>query len=525
MDVDESRVDSEVSDRVLGSSGTDLVEDVCADAPMDDNPWSDYCMIEEAEARQWVCDLEAQCREESAMGDFEEGDGGLDPAKVAAARAEEVSYMHQRGLWDVVPVPPGVYPVSVRWVDVVKGDGSTRSRLVARDFKGDDRGRDDLFVATPPLEAFRVVLSRAVTETSTRERRRVVFIDAKKAHLNPRCHEDVYIELPVECGAPPGMCGKLRFWLYGFRRAASEWEQHYASLLESAGFVRGAACPVLFYHPGRDISLAVHGDDFVAAGLAGDLAWLTDYLQQCFEIKVRAVLGDGPHFDKEVVMLGRTVRWTQSGVEIEADPKHRRLLMEGFGLDDSSKGLMVNGEAKIELDQDSNGIELVTSEATAFRALVARLNFLSQDNPELQFPAKELSRDMAHPTVGSWSRLKKTVRFLVSRRRVVWRFDFQEDPGRLRVYTDSDWGGDRLSRKSTTGGAICFGGHCLRTWSSTQGAIALSSAEAEFYALVDGALRAKWTQSVLCELGWPVSPAAELCTDSSAAKSFISRRV
>ena len=28
-----------------------------------------------------------------------------------------------------------------------------------------------------------------------------MFIDAKKAHLNPKCLEDVYMELPAECGA------------------------------------------------------------------------------------------------------------------------------------------------------------------------------------------------------------------------------------------------------------------------------------------------------------------------------------
>ena len=69
-----------------------------------------------------------------------------------------------------------------------------------------------------------------------------------------------------------------------------------------------------------------------------------------------------------------------------------------------------------------------------------------------------------------------------------------------------------------------LGSHCLRTWSSTQGAIALSSAEAEFYALIDAVLRAKWAQSVLSELGVPVSPVAEAFTDSAAAKSFVSKR-
>ena len=48
-----------------------------------------------------------------------------------------------------------------------------------------------------------------------------MFIDVKKAHLNPACEDDVYIALPEECGVGRGMCGKLKFWLYGFRQAAS----------------------------------------------------------------------------------------------------------------------------------------------------------------------------------------------------------------------------------------------------------------------------------------------------------------
>ena len=50
----------------------------------------------------------------------------LDPVKVAEARKEEVAYMKKRGLWDVVPRPEGVIPVSVRWVDVIKAEGITR---------------------------------------------------------------------------------------------------------------------------------------------------------------------------------------------------------------------------------------------------------------------------------------------------------------------------------------------------------------------------------------------------------------
>ena len=67
-----------------------------------------------------------------------------------------------------------------------------------------------------------------------------------------------------------------------------------------------------------------------------------------------------------------------------------------------------------------------------------------------------------------------------------------------------------------------MGGHCLRSWCLTQAAIALSSAEAEYYAMVEGAKRAKGVQTLLAELG--VGSQIILATDSSAAKSLGSRR-
>ena len=61
----------------------------------------------------------------------------------------------------------------------------------------------------------------------------------------------------------------------------------YAGLLEGIGFVRGQACGVTFHHPGREISMAVHGDDFTLCGLDEDLWWAHDHMASWFEIKLR----------------------------------------------------------------------------------------------------------------------------------------------------------------------------------------------------------------------------------------------
>ena len=231
--------------------------------------------------------------------------------------------MEERGIWVLRPIEEcwqktGKAPVSVRWVDTNKGTPEfveVRSRLVARDFKGADKDRDDLFAETPPLEAQRLQLSRAATRRKDGKWRKLMFIDARKAHLNPRCEDDVYVLLPEECGCPEGMCGKLEFWLYGFRKAASAWEGFYGGKLEEVGFTRGMSCGVVFYHKVRDLSVVVHGDDFTLCGLEEDLWWLKGLMESWYEIKVRAVLGGEEKDDKEVVILGRVVRWTPGGLE------------------------------------------------------------------------------------------------------------------------------------------------------------------------------------------------------------------
>ena len=61
-------------------------------------------------------------------------------------------------------------------------------------------------------------------------------------------------------------------------------------------------------------------------------------------------------------------------------------------------------------------------EAKEFRSMVARLNYLAQDVPDLQYPAKEVSREMAKPKRGAWTRLKKVVRYILGREAVVWKY-------------------------------------------------------------------------------------------------------
>eukprot|EP00973_Karenia_brevis_P002078 281481-Karenia_brevis.AAC.1 len=138
---------------------------------------------------------------------------------------------------------------------------------------------------TPPLEAKRMLMSRALARRSDGRSRKLMFVDVKKAHLNPVCEEDVCLELPGECHRPLGYCGKLVCWMYGIRGAAAAWEKCYADKLSSVGFKRGVSCGVVCYHKERDVSLEVHGDDFTFCGLEEDSKLVRSLMESWFEIK------------------------------------------------------------------------------------------------------------------------------------------------------------------------------------------------------------------------------------------------
>jgi len=170
--------------------------------------------------------------------------------------------MQTRGIWEVVDVNDcwvalGRAPTTVKWVDTKK-----RSRLVGRDFKPKgEQERADIFASMPPWEAKKLLFSLAASQVGQERVRKLLFVDATKAHVNGVCEVDAFIDLPPEA-YEPGKCAKLKHWLYGMRPAARAWEDLYALRLVSVGFVQGSSAPTVFSNKERNLECVVHGDDF-----------------------------------------------------------------------------------------------------------------------------------------------------------------------------------------------------------------------------------------------------------------------
>ncbi len=172
------------------------------------------------------------------------------------------------------------------------------------------------------------------------------------------------------------------------------------------------------------------------------------------EVTVGPRLGPGPNDAKEARALNRVVRWTEHGVEYEADPRQTERLVSECGLTGANPmatpGVRTTA-AEIAADQ-----ELPKHLCTAFRSAAARGNYLAADRIDAQFACKEVCRHMAKPSTESWKALKRACRFLNGRPRLVYTYPRQRAEY-IDVYTDTDWAGCPRTRKSTSGGCVLLG--------------------------------------------------------------------
>ena len=403
-------------------------------------------------------------------------------------------------------------------MDTNKGDASNpdvRCRLVTQEIN--TYADDDLYAATPPIEALKILLRIAAERGFCEDNVTVLFADVRRAYFNAKVTRDVYVRLPKEDPRSNDRetCGKLRLSIYGTRDAAQNWEREYGSKLIGWGFTKGKTSPCVYHHIERNIQIYVHGYDFVAVADRNQNKWFRAQLASAYEIKSKT-MGHLDNEEKQVRIFNRIVTWTRGAIEYEADPRHAEIVMKL--VNDNRVSCITGSKSGIDLD---NSRELSSSESTQYRAATARCICLAIDRPDIQFAAKEVSRFMSSPRECDWENVYKVARYLKGVPRLKHKFIVRGSTYRVDVYVDSDWADDPLTRKSTSGVVIYYSDNVVKTYSRNQKTLAMSSGEAELYSIVSGVSEGIGIQSILADYG--VQANVHVHTDSSAAIGITKR--
>ena len=124
----------------------------------------------------------------------------LDEAGVKAARALEMEFFIKMGVYEYATREEAQRSgkgkiIKGRWIDVNKGDSKKpdyRSRFVGKEF---NTGVDSsLFAATPPLEALKLLISTAASDTQRDTH--IMLSDVKRAYFHAPAERELYVEVP-----------------------------------------------------------------------------------------------------------------------------------------------------------------------------------------------------------------------------------------------------------------------------------------------------------------------------------------
>jgi len=446
--------------------------------------------------REVQSETEAADEQEKAMtgGGLLASDGMTD-AMIEEGKEKELSSIRHHEVYEEVPIPANAKCIRTRWVLRRKGPGC-KARLVVKDLKRFES--PDYFAPTPSLSSLRLLLAHSSWNRCAKPSSSFVIrvCDVSTAFLNAPIGDGqvVCVLPPHDVNIKEGCCWLLKKALYGLRQAPKLWAEHLSSLLTSLGFVRSQAEPSMYAKD--DTLILVHVDDLVFSGPQSTVQHVITSLQESLQLTV----GEPLQKDGDACsMLGRTITRLPVGYSLCGDESLSRLSIVELGLE-KAKPMSTPSVVESTLQREESK-PLSPAMHTEYRKHVGRLAYIALDRLDLQYTSKHLARALASPTELDFTSLKRAFRYLLYRPTLKYIISPTTVPTQLDVYTDSDWGSCKKSRRSTSGCIACVQGCVLSHYSRTQATIALSSAEAELTSCVSAAAEGLFLQSVFAEIG------------------------
>jgi hypothetical protein len=119
--------------------------------------------------------------------------------------------------------------------------------------------------------------------------------------------------------------------------------------------------------------------------------------------------------------------------------------------------------------------------STIYRQLIGCLMYLTNTRPDICFVVNTLSQYMVDPRKEHWIAAEHILKYLKGTIEYGLQY-LQGDQAKLSGYTDSDWAGSAIDRKSTSCCCFTLGSGVISWYSRKQKSAALSSADTEYMA-------------------------------------------
>ncbi|XP_031120907.1 uncharacterized protein LOC116024148 [Ipomoea triloba] len=302
----------------------------------------------------------------------------------------------------------------------------------------------------------------------------------------------------------PGHVCHLQRSLYGLKQAPRAWFKRLHDFLTSTGFSPSKTDVSLFYYTSGDsrVYLLVYVDDIIMMG--NDTALVDSLLHRLSTaFKIRDLGTPGFFLGVETLQY--------NGGFLLSQKRYMQDILVRAGMADCkplATPAAVTQSFSPSLDLHDN--------STQYRRITGALQYLTITRPDLSFSVNRLCQFMHSPTAEHWCLLKRVLRYVKGTLDMGLRVT-PSSHSTLHAYSDSNWAGCPIDRKSTSGYAVFFGTNLISWVSRKQRTVARSSTEAEYKGLADVAAEVTWLVSLLKELHLHSGSPATLWCDNLGA--------
>jgi hypothetical protein len=159
---------------------------------------------------------------------------------------------------------------------------------------------------------------------------------------------------------------------------------------------------------------------------------------------------------------------------------------------------------------------LDASETHEYQKLVGEVMYTTKTHPEIGFAVSLLTRRMATPTDRHLQLVKHVITYLIRVMDDGLVFPADADL-KLEAFADSDFAGDKETRRSTSGIVFTLGGGVVYAQCKLQKTVSLSSSEAELKALTEAARHMTWQRRLCVVVNIDVTGPSEIFEDNNGA--------
>ncbi|GKB42693.1 putative ribonuclease H-like domain-containing protein [Tanacetum coccineum] len=427
-------------------------------------------------------------------------DGSLFDSSSKNARNDETQHSSDDGkkddegkVWTLVDLPYGKRTIGTKWVYKNKKDERgivirNKARLVAQGYTQEEGIDYDVVFATfARIKAIRMFLAYTSFKDFFEYQ-----MDVKSAFLYGKIKEEVYVCQPLgfEDLEFPNRVYKIEKALYGLHQAPRAWYETLSTYLLDNGFQRGQIDKTLFIKrvKGNILLVQIYVDDIIFGSTRNEMC--TKFEKMLHKKFQMSSIGELTLF------LGLQVTQKDDGIFISQD-KYVDKILKKFSFSTvktASTPIETSKPFLKDAESEDVGVHL-------YRSIIRSLMYLTASRPDIMFDVCACARFQVTPKVSHLHAMKRIFRYLKGQPKLSLWYP-KDSPFDLEAYTDSDYAGASLDKKSTTKGCQFLRSRLISWQCKKQTIVTNSTTKAGYVAAASYCGQVLWIQNQMLDYGY-----------------------